>query len=320
MKDKQLDLMGFCEYTPAGQNPAGKYYRIDNEFLIGTYWVYEKNGFLLDIQDLKVRKDYVSSIDYSGLEKSFFVSTYIKQANGECFSPYIPMTNNSLFTYIADKTASFNSILHGGFPYLAISLKFDTDSFCGMNQGITPNAYEKFEKIFLEYNKKTIQSIELISDSILNLDKTLPGADLILSGKMMEWIGISIASYHDNLSSGKLLTKEDSLAIEKVTNYIDNHYMLDLNQDLLERIALLSGTKLKKCFRLKTGLTITEYIQRKRIDMAEILLAGTGLSVKNVAESVGYRSHSRFSNLYKRYKGISPIDVKADLTKTPMKP
>lgn len=304
--------MGFQETVPRENDGAGKYYSVENEFFEGTYWIYEKDGFILDIQDLKVKKDYVSSISYSDLEKSFFVSTYIKQANGECLSPYIPMTNHSLLNYIADRRCTFNSVLHGGFPYLAISLKFFTESFCNMNHGISPDEYNRFEKMFLEYNDKTRRSIEIVSDSILNLDKSLPGADFILTGKIMEWIGISIASYHDNLSSKKLLTKDDSSAIEKVTNYIDHHYMLDIKQDLLERIALLSGTKLKKCFKLKTGLTITEYIQRKRIDMAEIILASTDLSVKNVAESVGYSSHSRFSKLYKRYKGISPSEIRSD--------
>lgn len=306
-------MMGFQECTPRDNPGVGKYYRVDNEFFHGTCWVYEKDGFLLDIEDLQVKKDYVSSIDYSSLKKSFFVSTYLKRGNGECLSPYIPMTNNSFLTYIADKSCTLNSILHGGFPYLAISLKFDTDSLCNISGDLSPNAYEKFEKIFLEYNDKTITSIEILSNSIFNLDKSLPGADFILSGKIMEWIGISIASYYENLSSNNLLSKEDILAIEKVTNYIDNHYMLDINRELLERIALLSGTKLKRCFKIKTGLTITEYIQRKRMDMAEIILAGRNLSIKNVAESVGYRSHSQFSKLYKRYKGISPSKVKDHL-------
>lgn len=305
-----LKTMDFREFSPYQGSYVGKYFKVDNEFFKGTYWFYENKGFYLDIQDLKIKKDYVFDIDYSNVDHSFFISTYFKQANGEYLSPYIPMTNNTLLTSIANKEHSSNSILHGGFPYLAIALKFDTNSLNNMKYNISSQDYQEFEKIFREYNDKTTKSIEIISNYILNLDKSLPGVDLILDGKIKEWIGVSISSYYDNLSSNNLLNKDDNLAIEKVTNYIDNHYMLDINQDLLEKIALLSGTKLKKCFKIKTGLTITEYIQRKRIDMAEIILSSTDLNVKSVAESVGYRSHSRFSRLYKRYKGVSPSKVK----------
>ncbi|MGX7109452.1 AraC family transcriptional regulator [Facklamia miroungae] len=310
MISKHLKTLGFHEFVPFDTKYVGKFYKIKNDFISGTYWFYKKNDFILDIQDLQIKKDYVSSTNYSVVDSSFYVSTYFKQANGDCLSPYVPMTNNSLLTHVATKNSTYNTILHGGFPYLAIGLKFDAKSLSNSRFDISFKDYQEFEKIFLQYNDKTTKNIKMISDQILNLDKSLPGVDLILDGKIMEWIGVSISSYYDNLSAKSLLTKDDILAIEKATNYIDNHYMLDINQGLLEKITLLSGTKLKKCFKIKTGLTITEYVQRKRIDMGEIILASTDLNVKNVAESVGYSSHSRFSELYKKYKGVSPSKVK----------
>ncbi|MDO5755082.1 MAG: AraC family transcriptional regulator [Tissierellia bacterium] len=62
-------------------------------------------------------------------------------------------------------------------------------------------------------------------------------------------------------------------------------------------------------------MTITEYTQRKRISMAEHLILSTDLTIGNIAKSVGYQSHSRFSKLFKRYKGFSPIEFKKMLDK-----
>ena len=261
MINKQLAALGLTEFHPCNQNYVGRYFKIENRYVNGTYWLYEKNGFLLDIQDFAVKDDYVSTMRFSEKDPCF-ISTYFKRANGEFLSPYIPMRNNSLFTYIARKNTPHNSILHGGFPCLAVGLKFSISSLDKINYNLFSDNHQQFEKIFLEYNDKKNHSIKIVSDYILTLDKTLPGVDLILDGKIMEWLGISISSYYNNLTSERLLKEEDILAIEKVTNYIDNHYMLDLHQGLLEKIALMGGTKLKKSFKIKTGLTITEYSRR----------------------------------------------------------
>lgn len=77
----------------------------------------------------------------------------------------------------------------------------------------------------------------------------------------------------------------------------------------------MSGTKLKKLFKQKYQMSITEYSQRKRMNMAEILLLNSNLNIKEIAESVGYSSHSKFSTYYKKYKGTYPKDIKRHVSK-----
>ncbi|HEV2267802.1 TPA: helix-turn-helix domain-containing protein, partial [Streptococcus pneumoniae] len=50
--------------------------------------------------------------------------------------------------------------------------------------------------------------------------------------------------------------------------------------------------------------------QRKRMNVAETLLLNTELPIKEIAESVGYSSASKFSIYYKRYKGKLPSEVR----------
>ena len=58
------------------------------------------------------------------------------------------------------------------------------------------------------------------------------------------------------------------------------------------------------------GQSITEYTQRKRMNVAETLLLNTELPIKEIAESVGYSSASKFSIYYKGYKGKLPSEVR----------
>lgn len=58
-------------------------------------------------------------------------------------------------------------------------------------------------------------------------------------------------------------------------------------------------------------MTITEYIQEQRMNLAEHLLTTTQLEIKEVANAVGYKSHSRFSSLFKKYIGVYPHELKS---------
>ena len=99
-------------------------------------------------------------------------------------------------------------------------------------------------------------------------------------------------------------------ALEDVARFLDDHFAMNVNQETLEKISKMSGTKLKNLFKEKYGQSITEYTQRKRMNVAETLLLNTKLPIKEIAESVGYTSHSKFSIYYKRYKGKLPSEVR----------
>ncbi len=64
-------------------------------------------------------------------------------------------------------------------------------------------------------------------------------------------------------------------------------------------------------FKKKNNLSITEFTQRKRMNIAEQLLLNTDLEIRYIAKTVGYTSPSRFSKLYKRFKGVYPREVKS---------
>ena len=93
--------------------------------------------------------------------------------------------------------------------------------------------------------------------------------------------------------------------------YIEQNYTTHVKQSTLCNIALMGKTKLKETFKAKYGMTITEYIQRHRIRVAEHMLVHTEYPISQVALSVGYSSHSRFSALFKKYKNMHPKDFRA---------
>jgi AraC family transcriptional regulator len=68
---------------------------------------------------------------------------------------------------------------------------------------------------------------------------------------------------------------------------------------------------LKKGFKALVGKTVHDYQQDLRINKAKELLQHQGLSVTDVANTLGYSSISHFSTAFKRVTGMKPCELLA---------
>lgn len=281
---------------------------INNDEAEGIYWYYETEDFIIDIHDLYIKKEKVSS-QFPHLEDYMSISSnFLKTANGECFNPYRTLTANTMYITPVDGKTDFKFLLHENFPFLSVGINFKEKMIKDyvLSKGFTDIP---FKDIFLMTQDSVLKQLEKLANKILNCTMTSPAAEIYLEAQAKEWLSITIDAFI-NIEKAKTLFKGDEIAIQNVGKYLDDHYSLAISQDLLEKIAMMSGTKLKTVFKAYYKMSITEYTQRKRMKMAQMLLATSNLDIKNVAFSVGYSSHSRFSTLFKKYNGIYPHQVK----------
>lgn len=69
-----------------------------------------------------------------------------------------------------------------------------------------------------------------------------------------------------------------------------------------------------RLFHKETGLTPTDYIARKKILRAQILLTIKDMQVKQVALALGYSNISYFGRVFHRITGMSPMEFKKQNT------
>ena len=275
----------------------------------GLYWFYEGDGFIIDVHDFYIREEVIQNSTYSMSDYVSIYSSYIVSANGEKFNPYQILTANSLCTLDFDNIKDdFLFLLHENCYYLAVSIGFKRELLDKHLSSINIDP-ESFYRALLQTNQIILtKSLEKVAMEILNCKMEAPAADFFLKAKANEWISIVIDTYL-NRKKYKIEIYDDK-ALEDVARFLDDHFAMNVNQETLEKISKMSGTKLKNLFKEKYGQGITEYTQRKRMNMAETLLLNTKLPIKEIAESVGYTSHSKFSIYYKRYKGKLPSEVR----------
>ncbi|MDD5483292.1 MAG: AraC family transcriptional regulator [Kiritimatiellae bacterium] len=101
-------------------------------------------------------------------------------------------------------------------------------------------------------------------------------------------------------------TRQGEIAAQRALVYIQEHYCEKLSLPALARVARLSASRFSEVFRDKTGCSPVKYLNKYRMERAGIILAHTGLSVKEVAERLGFESIHYFSRAFKRHFGRSP--------------
>ena len=68
-----------------------------------------------------------------------------------------------------------------------------------------------------------------------------------------------------------------------------------------------------KLFKKSTGMTLTEYVARVRVEKAKTLLVDPSLRITDVVYTAGFGSIPRFNSVFRRYAGMAPRQYRATL-------
>ena len=130
-------------------------------------------------------------------------------------------------------------------------------------------------------------------------DYTLDGQFPVLKSTLIEILYLinKITAFSDADLTGS--------PVKSVIFYINNHYTEDITLDLLHEKFFISKYHLCRAFHIATGLTIHEYIRRKRVTKVRELCA-EGMSIGDAAAQAGFHDYSSFYRAYQKEYGTSP--------------
>ena len=98
--------------------------------------------------------------------------------------------------------------------------------------------------------------------------------------------------------------------IYQVQSYIQKHYAENLTLASLSSKFYVSTAYLSHLYSQRTKTTITEYLQKVRMEQAALLLRETNLSIAEIGTAVGYGNYKNFWKLFKRYFNITPKEYR----------
>jgi AraC-like DNA-binding protein len=102
--------------------------------------------------------------------------------------------------------------------------------------------------------------------------------------------------------------KVDVEKMQLAKNYILKNLAKNITIPIIANAVGTNQCYLKKGFKNIFNKTIFEFIQENRMIKAKYLLENTSLNVTEIAFTIGYASLSSFSQAYKNYFGITPLE------------
>lgn len=116
-------------------------------------------------------------------------------------------------------------------------------------------------------------------------------------------------SHEDELVSGHA-SSESHQFVRKVKKYIRDYPDRDLRLQNLADLVHLNPVYLSQLFKSVTGMNISTYVTRTRMDHAKRLLSNTGLKIYDIARLSGYQSPKHFMLVFKEHVGCTPSDYR----------
>lgn len=98
--------------------------------------------------------------------------------------------------------------------------------------------------------------------------------------------------------------------VEEVKFYIDNNFDKEIRLADLASKLFVSEQYLSKLFSMEVGVSLSEYLIRKRLEKVRRDLFETEKSVTHIAFSAGFSNINSFNRLFKKYQGMTPSEFR----------
>lgn len=108
------------------------------------------------------------------------------------------------------------------------------------------------------------------------------------------------------MSLDKEQATESNEFVKSVQQYLDDHYLEDINLDEYYNSLPFSKYYISRLFKTCMGITPINYIISKRMDLARELLNNTDKKIQDIANEVGYKDIYYFTKTFKKEIGVSP--------------
>lgn len=119
-----------------------------------------------------------------------------------------------------------------------------------------------------------------------------------------------------------LLVKKHSMRdysplVQKVMARVDFDLTADLSLKANAEALNVNSSYLSTLFKKETGVTLTDYVNRKRMEHAAYLLSSTDLSVSAVGQRCGIQDDNYFTKIFKKYTEKTPKQYRNELRHYP---
>ena len=138
------------------------------------------------------------------------------------------------------------------------------------------------------------------------------GYDMVIKGDVYKLLAHLMRGYETVRLSDReninYITKQQRLS--ELLKYIEENIASGLTTANLAEQCYLSEYYFCRFFKKETGFSVTEYINKMRVEKAKVLLKNSYLSLAGIAQQVGFSDLNYFCRIFKKYTGKTPGSIR----------
>lgn len=162
-----------------------------------------------------------------------------------------------------------------------------------------------------------IKAIMTVYDRLMELTKSEPSFHSVT---LLNEILYDLAAAHDYhvLSSSSYAHVEipvTSRRVQKLKDYIDQHYAEEIRMDTLAGLVSMTPNSLSRFFKQRTNVSISEYVNEVRIGHAAHLLVDSSQTIIEISYKCGFNTISNFNRTFKTIKNVTPTEFRENYKK-----
>ena len=108
-------------------------------------------------------------------------------------------------------------------------------------------------------------------------------------------------------------TEHEPEAVASAKQFVQSHAEEPITLEQVVSHVHVSRFYFCKLFKKATGMTLTEYVARVRIEKAKTLLSDPSLRISEVVFASGFGSIPQFNSVFKQHVGMPPTEFRASL-------
>jgi len=183
------------------------------------------------------------------------------------------------------------------------------------NSAYIMKVFETYQKAVQSYNLSDayvrqccFELVTKIYYSYIDAGASKPEQTLDSFAQSISGTSRSAACEITQLYLAKMLSKDQEVheIVSKAKYFVNQHLSDDLSVSSIADSQFVSPNYFSRLFKRVTGEGCNEYIVRKRMEKASMLLETTNFNTGKIARMVGYNDSNYFSITFKKHYGMSP--------------
>ena len=98
--------------------------------------------------------------------------------------------------------------------------------------------------------------------------------------------------------------------LNEAVAYIEANLINDIDMKKVARRAYCSEYHFKRMFSFLAGISLSEYIRRRRLTLAALELSNSSMRILDIAVKYGYSSADAFTRVFQHLHGITPSEAR----------